>query len=445
MMENSIMKITRLQISKLHGCIDYDVVFNKDLTFLYGDNGCGKTTILNIITFIITGKVYRLFDYRFESINLFFENESKITSNITITHDYEDINVTMLGNSYYLYKKEYDETMTYSNDYDEFEENYFRGKEFCEIIRDTFNYVYLPLNRDSMNEQNSGRVKRSHRIMLRSSMYRNSAIAGNLLNVLALTKRANNIMTFKLNQINERFIDSILKSFLDFENISSSDDIINYMNSLSISDIDEMQRKYLSILTKVINMDKKTSQKIIEFFGTLRDYKQSNKKDLVEILLKFSEISKINNIISMAEQAEEERMNAVKPIDTFVETVNSFIGAEEGKKSIHLDEEGELYLKTPNGEDIGIQYLSSGEKQILTFFAHLIFSFDNNSQSIFIVDEPELSLHLNWQRKFVDSVRKIKPEMQLIFATHAPEIIGKHTENAVKLIPMNTAGEKSET
>ena len=89
-MEHNIMKITELKINKLHGCTDYDVKFNDDITFLYGDNGCGKTTILNIITYIITGKIYELFRYRFESVVLHFisattHKEKRLLLHITKT------------------------------------------------------------------------------------------------------------------------------------------------------------------------------------------------------------------------------------------------------------------------------------------------------------------------------------------------------------------------
>ena len=55
-MRYSNMKIKHFKIEKLHGYIDYNIKFNNDVTFLYGNNGCGKTTVLNIITSIITGK-----------------------------------------------------------------------------------------------------------------------------------------------------------------------------------------------------------------------------------------------------------------------------------------------------------------------------------------------------------------------------------------------------
>ena len=91
-------------------------------------------------------------------------------------------------------------------------------------------------------------------------------------------------------------------------------------------------------------------------------------------------------------------------------------------------------MKTSN-QKINVHHLSSGEKQIVTFFAYLIFGLKTTNQSIFIVDEPELSLHLNWQRKFVDAIMSINQNVQLIFATHAPEMIGKNHNKAIKLIP----------
>lgn len=58
-----IMKLVGLTIHKLYDCFDYNVKFNEDVTFLYGMNGCGKTTILNITEAIITGQLFKLFDY----------------------------------------------------------------------------------------------------------------------------------------------------------------------------------------------------------------------------------------------------------------------------------------------------------------------------------------------------------------------------------------------
>lgn len=45
-LEATNMIIKRLEIKNLHGIYNYNVSFNDDLTFIFGENGCGKTTIL---------------------------------------------------------------------------------------------------------------------------------------------------------------------------------------------------------------------------------------------------------------------------------------------------------------------------------------------------------------------------------------------------------------
>jgi len=86
----------------------------------------------------------------------------------------------------------------------------------------------------------------------------------------------------------------------------------------------------------------------------------------------------------------------------------------------------------PQGRTRSLELLSSGEKQILVLLTHL--SFD--SGHLFILDEPELSLHPKWQDEFLAAVDKLMaPRTQLIIATHSPAIVGKRTESCVALLP----------
>lgn len=57
----------------------------------------------------------------------------------------------------------------------------------------------------------------------------------------------------------------------------------------------------------------------------------------------------------------------------------------------------------------------------------------DKKSGIFVVDEPELSLHLSWQKIFIDKVLEVNKNIQLIFATHAPEIIGTRRNKMFKL------------
>ncbi len=447
-MEKTIMKITNLEIKKLHGYVDYDVSFNDNITFLYGDNGCGKTTILNIITYMITGKIYELFRYKFEKIKIEYSSSATRLKEDLIVYLNEDnqIKIEYSQETATIDSQRFEIMNKSPEDIEEIERFYFSEYPILKRIKDVFNYIYLPLNRNS-NIQNSSFSYRNRRIIQTRYVGRSRKSIGadmTLIDVEALVANAYNKANYISNRISEDFSDEILKSFLDVENTSNISLIVDYMNKLNSQQIRKMQKDYTNIIKTILNMDDEAERKIALFFDSLiKDIAvaQKNLEDLsLELLFKLSELTKINNIISKAEKAEQEKKKAKQPLEDFLNTVNSFIQGNNGSKQIDIDAEGIVYLES-HGKNIDIHNLSSGEKQIITFFAYLIFGLESTNQSIFIVDEPELSLHLNWQRKFVDSIMSINKNVQLIFATHAPEMIGKHRNKAVKLIPVNNEKE----
>jgi predicted ATPase len=81
-----------------------------------------------------------------------------------------------------------------------------------------------------------------------------------------------------------------------------------------------------------------------------------------------------------------------------------------------------------------IKTLSSGERQILIAITYLCFL--TKSSGIFVIDEPELSLHLAWQQQLVEGLKAVKPAgCQIILATHTPEIVGRAPDKVVVLAP----------
>lgn len=77
-MEENKVKLISITVKGLYGCYNYSVDFNQDITFIYGLNGCGKTTILNITEAIITGQLFKLFNYQFGNIELKYAKSSNI-------------------------------------------------------------------------------------------------------------------------------------------------------------------------------------------------------------------------------------------------------------------------------------------------------------------------------------------------------------------------------
>lgn len=63
--------------------------------------------------------------------------------------------------------------------------------------------------------------------------------------------------------------------------------------------------------------------------------------------------------------------------------------------------------------------LSSGERQLLYLFLEAM----GAEYNTVLMDEPELSLHVDWQQRLLQSMQALNPDMQLIVATHSPEIL----------------------
>ena len=442
-MECSKVKIKELIIQKLHGHIDYDIKFNNDVTFLYGDNGCGKTTVLNILTSIITARVYELSKYNYNSITVVYyatQEPSKL-KNITVKNNGDSIILTFneAENNIDIQRVKLLEGRSENRfeDSNEIERLLFSEYKVLNDIKQEFSYIYLPLNRyGSINDERMMRISRKI-IRASSSLIRYSDMT--LYDVSFLVKESYNKINFTLSKINENFSEELLKSFLDIENISNAAQLLQYANKLSASTINQIKNDYTEVLKTIKKWDSVTEKKITDFFESLlKDINESENDGgfSIEILFKLSELIKITNVIKKAEKIELSKKRVSQPLSSFLNAVNKFINMKTTKKEIYIDTEGQVLLKTPYNNKIDLIQLSSGEKQIVTFFAYLIFGLSDTKQSLFIVDEPELSLHLQWQRQFVDTILEINPDIQLIFATHAPEIIGKHIDKSFKLVPI---------
>jgi predicted ATPase len=80
-----------------------------------------------------------------------------------------------------------------------------------------------------------------------------------------------------------------------------------------------------------------------------------------------------------------------------------------------------------HGKEIPLASLSSGEKQLVRILIEVIRSESN----VIIIDEPELSMHIDWQRNLVDAMRTVNPDVQIIMATHSPDIMANVPDECI--------------
>ncbi|HGO4974136.1 TPA: AAA family ATPase, partial [Klebsiella pneumoniae] len=102
-------------------------------------------------------------------------------------------------------------------------------------------------------------------------------------------------------------------------------------------------------------------------------------------------------------------------------------------KTINLLSDGGLYFKDTNrnSSEYDFKKLSSGEKQILILLTESLLQ--DGESKLFIADEPELSLHIDWQSKILPSIRMLNRSAQIIVATHSPEVAGEYPENILDM------------
>lgn len=434
------MELKQLIIHGLYGCYDYDVKFNSDMTFLYGKNGCGKTTILNIVESIITGEIYKLFDYNFISIELIFGEETT-KERINIEYKNENILVIFKNNKHILNLKNLELKNMDLEAYDQVREInriYFEKYPILIDICKTFNYIYLPLNRIN-HKSRLVRIRLPRRVSYRRTVNHDENLLDNISYIIRENYRT---IEYAISKVNDKFRDSILKSFLISKKYYDINAIINTVitDKEFIGELDNIQKTYLDILAELDIVDDNELQESKEVFSKIIDdmrsfYIENKKEDgLIDLVLRYQEIMKIKDIIELAKLMETEKSRLREPMKLFLNTMNDFVKDESDSKEIYIDNFGNVYFQIENtGEKIEITNLSSGEKQLLIFFTYLIFEVDRDKKAIFVVDEPELSLHLSWQKQFVKKIRDINPNIQLIFATHAPEIVGGNYDKMIEL------------
>ena len=80
-------------------------------------------------------------------------------------------------------------------------------------------------------------------------------------------------------------------------------------------------------------------------------------------------------------------------------------------------------------EEISTWQLSSGEKQMLVILLTALVQ--DNSPAIIFMDEPEISLHFDWQKKLIQYVMELNPNVQVVLATHSPAVVMEGWHNKV--------------
>lgn len=450
------MKLLNFKGFRINEYIDVDIKFNTDLTILTGINGSGKTTSLNLIQAILLPKIEDLISIPFENIELVLEHLNKIYSfkivknKNSLMFDVFESNIKVvktltiprdLINEYELQKSHSVENKNIEILFRKFrEEDYFKFIEKLNkptlIGLERTNFDIADEYKDYLYERNMFLRKDSSFSGFRKKTNLGISTLETEMLVQNVYKRVREIRDNYYKVINKELITS---SF-DYTEFSIADLKGNTLDIKEKFRILEKKDEIEETLKSIGFLDADLSQKLRLFFekieNVMKKFDTDNTLITLEWILNKSQLDKLHKVLNIVDDYNSKANKIFEPVNKFLDLINTFL--KDSGKRILIDSVGRLLITKPQGRNLTIDELSSGERQLVILFANVIFGkYTPNRKhisDIFIIDEPEISLHIRWQENFISSLLKASSNTQFIIATHSPDIIGEYKAKTERVL-----------
>jgi len=142
----------------------------------------------------------------------------------------------------------------------------------------------------------------------------------------------------------------------------------------------------------------------------------------------------ITQVLSPYLRSFEARLDALEGLSDTLETFSRIFSRFYNQKTLTFNVRTGININLRHDSSrLAPDVLSSGEKQLLLLFCNVLLA--RSRPSVFIIDEPELSLNVKWQRELISSLMSCVKgcDVQFVLATHSLEMISLHKASVVKL------------
>ncbi len=414
-----------VQIEGFWGEKNFTIEFFDDVNFLIGKNGSGKTTVINLIAASLSADFQTLDRIPFSSIRLQLKAVSGNTKPIIeIKKSKARRHAPLEGIEYTIKDKSTGKGQVYSLDSLSEElllRNYsahfaqrkmIRFPGLIEHLKTLTSTSWLSIHRSS--DEKRTREEKSYDSTVDKKLYE---LNNDFIRYFSRLDK-------KISDETARFQENVFLSLLMEED---SSDIIDFSKKLNL---EEEKESLVEIFKEFKLKESKYSRRVDKHFKSTDKAMQvvdTKKGFTLDHLVAIMTTWRIHSIIQDWNKVVENKKEIYEPRNNFLNIVNKMM---EPKK-FSIDENNEILIKTMDGNPIGINNLSSGEKQLLIFLGEALLQ--ENQPHIYIADEPELSLHITWQELLIKNLRALNPKAYILFATHSPDIVGPYQDKIISM------------
>jgi predicted ATP-binding protein involved in virulence len=459
------MQIKNFEAIGMNGYQNISITFKDNLSFVTGINGSGKTSCLNSMIALLMPRLDFLSVQTFQRLSLRLHHERKTVELSAEKDDGQTILQCSLTDGR-LALRPFEpaiESGMPMHRAAEYEVEYYREMHASNIdnpvlkfINDLPTPMYLGLDRRIIsiddNVRFAKRASYSRPMRQRRRNIFGASLQQSLYEAIDFTEDKFRDVSLEKAKQNEAFQREIILDLLDFPPISFHD-IRHLPNASDIKRL-ERAKKNLTRLPELISIEESDVKKRLDpFFEFLEeriarlpkssnanrknkglDVREEELEARIEWSFNQSHIEKVNKLSEKISAHNKKIEGLEEKINQFLSSINSFF--EDSGKRVLFTQRGVLRFLLEHDEDKEarpLPTLSSGEIQILVILAHLHFNPEAREAGVFMIDEPELSLHVQWQEKFIDEMVRAAPDLQYILATHSPSIIQEKTNQCIDI------------
>lgn len=444
------MKLVRVEFTKLFGYFDYSIDFHDTVTILHGLNGCGKTTMLQTINAVFNKEMDTIKSTDLQSVSFFFSTGAILKiDRKKIYLDPEKEKAT--GIIYLAYsiiengKETVFDSFENTDEYQDIVKRFLKGYRpfpFLERINESTWYdrkretklnleeviaeygtiIFRRYSREYLEDD----IPQPVQDILASMDVR--LIAADRLTVAKRVERQygeDNIkIERRVNLIAKDLSQKIRDTIQQYAQLSQAKDRTFPLRAIKQSSpltVDEIK-------SKMIELESKRK----EFVDTGILEEEQDDIGIHDLLDAITESNRQN--LSLYAIDTEEKLNALSSLSSSINLFRNLIDKNFNNKRIVFNKDyGFRFVATYSDSTILPQSLSSGEQHELVMFYDLIFNASENT--LILIDEPELSLHIKWQLDYVDELLQIisATKFSAVLATHSAQIIHDKWDLTVSL------------